>query len=77
MMNDKIKDMVKGQIVQPENDKSYDKLITAFTNASLNNTKYTLTLSDDNYKGKDVYQIYLDNRLYRIIISIYYGKVLV
>lgn len=75
--HDKIKDMVKGQIVQPENDKSYDKLITAFANASLNNTKYTWTLSDDNYKGKDVYQIYLDNRLYRIIISIYYGKVLV
>lgn len=75
--HDKIKDMVKGQIVQPENDKSYDKLITAFANASLNSTKYTWTLSDDNYKGKDVYQIYLDNRLYRIIISIYYGKVLV
>jgi hypothetical protein len=75
--HNKIKHMVKGQIVKPETDTSYGKLITAFVNASLNNTKYTWTLSDDDYKGKDVYQIYLDNRLYRIIISIYYGNVFI
>lgn len=72
-----IKDMVKGQIVQPETDASYSKLITAFINANRDNKKYTWSLSDDKYKREDVYQIYLDNRSNNIIISIYYGKLFI
>jgi hypothetical protein len=68
----KIKDMEKKQVVCPEKDKSYDKLITAFVKAFESKTKYTWAISDK--RNIDTYQIYLDNRSFRIIISIYYGS---
>jgi hypothetical protein len=68
----KIKDMEKNQVVCPEKDDSYDKLITAFVKAFDSKTKYTWAIGDK--KNIDTYQIYLDNRSYRIIISIYYGS---
>lgn len=68
----KIKDMEKNQVVCPEAVESYDKLITAFVKAFESNTKYTWAIGDK--RDIDTYQIYLDNRLFRIIISIYYGS---
>lgn len=69
---DTIKTMETNQVVQPDTDKSYSKLITAFVRASQNNTKYTWAIGEN--KQKDTYQIYLDNRSHRIIVSIYYGS---
>jgi hypothetical protein len=69
---DKIKTMEKNQVVQPDTDASYDKLITAFVKASENKTKYTWAIGEN--KHKDTYQVYLDNRSHRIIVSIYYGS---
>lgn len=69
---DKIKAMEKNQVVQPDTDASYDKLITAFVKASENKTKYTWAIGEN--KHKDTYQVYLDNRSHRIIVSIYYGS---
>jgi hypothetical protein len=68
----KIKDMKKNQVVCPEKDESYDKLITAFVKAFDSKTKYTWAIGDE--RNIDTYQIYLDNRSFRIIISIYYGS---
>ena len=69
---DKIKTMDKNQVVQPDTDASYNKLITAFVKASENKTKYTWAIGEN--KHKDTYQVYLDNRSHRIIVSIYYGS---
>lgn len=67
---DKIRSMERTQIVQPGTDASYAKLITAFVKASENKTKYTWAEN----KHKDTYQVYLDNRDYKIIVSIHYGS---
>jgi hypothetical protein len=69
---DKIKTMENKQVVQPETDKSYNKLVTAFVRASETNRKYTWTIGE--IKQEDTYQVYLDNRSHRIIVSIYYGS---
>ena len=61
----------KQQIVQPETDSSYNKLITEFVNANIANVKRTWIVGNPT---KDVYQIYLDNRKFRIIVSVYYGS---
>jgi filamentous hemagglutinin family protein len=68
----KIYTMEKNQIVQPESDTSYEKLITAFVKAESQKHKFTWMIGDK--KLSDTYQIYLDNRCFRIIISIYYGS---
>jgi hypothetical protein len=67
-----IKNMNKNQVVCPQTDKSYDKLITAFVNAAENGGKYTWRIG--NKVNIDTYQIYLDSRSHRIIVSIYYGS---
>lgn len=69
---DKIKTMENKQVVQPETDKSYSKLITAFVRAAQTNRTYTWTIGE--IKHEDTYQVYLDNRSHRIIVSIYYGS---
>lgn len=69
---EKIKNMDKNQVVQPNTDSSYEKMITAFVRASEQNVKYTWAIGDK--KTIDTYQIYLDNRCNRIIVSIYYGS---
>lgn len=68
----KIYTMEKNQIVQPESNTSYDKMITAFVKAASQKHKYTWMIGDN--KLSDTYQIYLDNRSFRIIVSIYYGS---
>lgn len=69
---DIIKNMEKNQVVQPDTELSYDKLITTFVKASEQNIR--CTWATGNKKTLDTYQIYLDNRSYRIIVSIYYGS---
>jgi hypothetical protein len=74
---DKIKTMEKIQVSQPETDTSYDKYITTFIRKADEKTKYKILQpkqTDGALKYKDTYQIYLDNRGYKIIISIYYGS---
>ena len=71
---DKIKDMEKEQVVQPLTDESYKKLIDAFVNAYEENRNYTWAINDQALKQKDTYQIYLDNRCFRIIVSIHFGS---
>ena len=71
-----IKNMDKIQVSQPESDKSYEKYITDFIKKSEQKIKYKILQpkqKDETFK-KDSYQIYLDNRNYNIIISIYYGS---
>jgi hypothetical protein len=67
-----IRNMEKNQIVQPDTDNSYNKLINEFVKASENNIRYSWMTGDK--KSIDTYQIYLDKRSYRIIVSIYYGS---
>jgi hypothetical protein len=74
---DKIKTMEKIQVVMPETDTSYEKLITVFIKKAAEKTKYHIRQkeqTDGALKYKDTYQIYLDNRGYKIIVSIYYGS---
>lgn len=60
------------QIVQPQSEQSYNKLITSFVHAADRGAKYTWATG--NKKIDDTYQIYLDNRNHRIIVSIHYGS---
>lgn len=69
---EKIKDMTKDQVVLPESDSSYEKLITAFVKAADTSKRCTWAMGEN--KTVDTYQIYLDNRDHRIIVSIYYGS---
>jgi hypothetical protein len=69
---EKIKDMVKGQVVLPDSDSSYEKLITAFVKAADASERCTWAMGKN--KTVDTYQIYLDDRDHRIIVSIYYGS---
>ncbi len=55
-----------------KNSERLEKMITAFVRASEQNVKYTWAIGDK--KTIDTYQIYLDNRCNRIIVSIYYGS---
>ena len=74
---DKIKTMEKIQVSQPETDTSYDKYITTFIKKADEKTKYKILQpkqTNGALKYKDTYQIYLDNRGYKIIVSIYYGS---
>jgi hypothetical protein len=64
--------MKKNQVVCPKEDDSYNKLIIEFVKAFESKKKYTWMTG--NKRNIDTYQIYLDNRSYRIIISIYYGS---
>ena len=76
---DKIKDMDKIQVSQPGGDTSYKKFITVFIKMANENRKKNILQpaqkdDDSPLKYKDTYQIYLDNRGFKIIVSIYYGS---
>ena len=76
---DKIKDMDIIQASQPDADTSYKKYITDFIKKAEKKSTYKIlqpAQSDDNspLKYKDTYQIYLDNRCFNIIVSIWYGS---
>lgn len=75
---DKIKDMDKIQVSQPRGDTSYNKFITVFIKmANENRKKNILQPAQKDYNSplryKDTYQIYLDNRGFKIIVSICYA----
>jgi hypothetical protein len=60
------------QITQPEKDDTYKKYITDFIQKATENRIFNMGLHTDN-KNKDGYQIFLDNRGFNIIVSIYNG----
>ena len=68
---DKINLLNNTQVVLPIENDSYNKLIVAFVKASERNAKYTWVIGK---KTDDTYQIYLDNRSFRIIVTIHYGS---
>jgi hypothetical protein len=69
---DKIHKMHLNLIVCPNADSTYKKLITSFIKAYEEKRKFTWDTK--SLGNKDSYQIHLDNRSYKIIISIYYGS---
>jgi hypothetical protein len=76
---DKIKDMDKIHVIKPMSDTSYNKLITTFIRKAEQNEGYKIlqqSQKDDDspLKYKDTYQIYLDSRGFKIIVSIWYGS---
>lgn len=68
-----LRTLERKQITQPENEKSIKKHITDFVNASHQNKKCSIDIDKDE-KEKNIYQIFLDSKENRIIVSKYYGK---
>jgi hypothetical protein len=68
-----LRTLERKQITQPENEKSIKKHITDFVNASQQNKKCSIDIDKDE-KEKNIYQIFLDSKENRIIVSKYYGK---
>lgn len=66
----------KDQIIVPVSESSYTTYISEFVKASILN-KRRQHVSTNKTNTKDNFQIYLDNKEYRIIVSIYYGSRLV
>ena len=60
------------QITQPEKEDTYKKYITDFIQKANENRIFNMGLHTDD-KNKDGYQIFLDNRGFNIIVSIYNG----
>jgi hypothetical protein len=60
------------QITQPEKPDTYKKYITDFVQKSVENRLFNMGLHPKD-KDKDGYQIFLDNKEHRIIVSIYNG----
>lgn len=67
-----IKGMECFQVTAPDADNTYKKYITDFTARATADTKYIMGLHKDS-KAKDGYQIFLDNKNKKIIVSVYYG----
>lgn len=61
------------QITQPKEDDTYKKYVTDFVKKAEEDRVYNMGLHKDD-KRKDGYQIFLDNRAYRIIVSLYNGS---
>jgi len=60
------------QITQPEMDNTYKKYIIDFIQKATENKKFNMGLHKDD-KNKDGYQIFLDNKGFNIIVSLYDG----
>jgi hypothetical protein len=60
------------QITQPDEDNTYKKYITDFIQKATENRKFNMGLHKDD-KNKDGYQIFLDNKGFNIIVSLYDG----
>ena len=63
----------KDQIVSPQGKKTYEAYITNFVNA-FNENRPHRHVGNIKEKEKDIFQIYLDNKEYRVIVSFYYGS---
>lgn len=68
---EKIKNMKKTGVDLPDSDISYSRRVTAFIKAYEANTHHNL---GRKLQPVDCFDIFLDNREYRIIISIHYGS---
>jgi hypothetical protein len=68
--------LIKGldcfQVTAPDADNTYKKYITDFIARAEGGTKYIMGLHKDS-KKKDGYQVFLDNKNKKMIVSVYYG----
>jgi hypothetical protein len=64
----------KDQIVQPQSDTSYNQYILIPCKACEEQKHYKRVGNIDNENNMDTFQIFLDNKEYRVIISCYYGS---
>lgn len=60
------------QVTAPDADNTYKKYITDFIARAEGGTKYIMGLHKDS-KKKDGYQVFLDNKNKKMIVSVYYG----
>lgn len=60
------------QVTAPDADNTYKKYITDFIARAESGTKYIMGLHKDS-KDKDGYQVFLDNKNKKVIVSVYYG----
>ena len=74
-----LESIIKGldcfQVTQPDHTKSentYKKYVTDFISRAASGTKYIMGLHKDS-KKKDGYQVFLDSKDKKIIVSVYYG----
>jgi len=59
----------------PEGEQSYKKHIIDFVNASLQQQKLSIDINKkERDRKEDLYQIFLDQKEKRLIISRYYGS---
>lgn len=69
-------DMIKGmdcfQVTAPDAENTYKKYVTDFIARAEAGTKYIMGLHKDS-KKKDGYQVFLDNKNKKMIVSVYYG----
>lgn len=70
----KLQHMQKHRIICPSKDHNYYNYITRYIDAAKTKTKMKPHIMTEIEKNIDLYNIYLDNREYRIIISIYKGS---
>jgi hypothetical protein len=68
-----IKNMECFQVTAPDAENTYKKYITDFTARAESKTKYIMGLHKDS-KNKDGYQVFLDNKNKKVIVSVYYGS---
>ena len=71
-LQSKIKGMDCFQVTAPEAENTYKKYITDFIARAEAGTKYIMGLHKDS-KKKDGYQVFLDNKNKKMIVSVYYG----
>ena len=67
-----IKGMDCFQVTAPDAENTYKKYVTDFITRAEGGTKYIMGLHKDS-KKKDGYQVFLDNKNKKIIVSVYYG----
>jgi hypothetical protein len=67
-----IKGMECFQVTAPDAENTYKKYVVDFTARATAGTKYIMGLHKDS-KNKDGYQVFLDNKNKKVIVSVYYG----
>jgi len=72
-LHKELKAMTKKQITMPEKEESYKKHITDLRNAVEKRQTFSIDITKKELE-QDVYQIFLDNKLKRLIVSRHYGS---
>ena len=67
-----IKEMECFQVTKPKADDTYKKYVTDFTARAESKTKYIFGVNKKS-KRKDGYQVFLDYKNRKVIVSVYYG----